>query len=109
MDDRMQAYFRLLAERVPGTCLGFLDVDEKPAAAVWCCDHGGSRYLYNSGYDARLRHLSVGILCKILSIRDAIARGLGAFDFLKGDEIYKRQLGGRPVPIYSCQIDFKGP
>ena len=109
MDDRMQAYFRLLAERVPGTCLGFLDVDGKPAAAVWCCDHGGSRYLYNSGYDARLRHLSVGILCKILSIRDAIARGLGAFDFLKGDEIYKRQLGGRPVPIYSCQIDFKGP
>jgi CelD/BcsL family acetyltransferase involved in cellulose biosynthesis len=106
MDDRMQAYFRLLAEHVPGTRIGFLDVDGTPAAAVWCCDHGDTRYLYNSGYDARLSHLSVGILCKILSIRDAIAHGLATYDFLKGDEVYKRQLGGRPVPIYNCRIDL---
>lgn len=108
MDERMEAYFRLLAEYVPGTRIGFLDVDERPAAAVWCCDHGGTRYLYNSGYDARLGHLSVGILCKILSIRDAIDAGLGAYDFLKGDEGYKRQLGGKPVPIYRCRIDLAG-
>jgi CelD/BcsL family acetyltransferase involved in cellulose biosynthesis len=108
MDDRMQAYFRLLAEHVRGTRIGFLDVDGTPAAAVWCCDHDGTRYLYNSGFDARLGDLSVGILCKILSIRDAIARGLGKYDFLKGDEAYKRQLGGRPVPIYNCRIDLSG-
>jgi CelD/BcsL family acetyltransferase involved in cellulose biosynthesis len=108
MDDRMESYFHLLAEHVSGTRVGFLDVDGMPAAAVWCCDHDGTRYLYNSGYDARLSHLSVGILCKILSIRDAIARGLGTYDFLKGDEIYKRQLGGRPVPIYNCRIDLGG-
>jgi CelD/BcsL family acetyltransferase involved in cellulose biosynthesis len=108
MDERMESYFRRLAEHVPGTCLGFLDVDGMPAAAVWCCDHAGTRYLYNSGYDAQLSHLSVGILCKLLSIRDAIARGLGRYDFLKGDEVYKRQLGGRPVPIYNCRIDLGG-
>lgn len=108
MDARMEAYFRLLAEYVPGTRIGFLDVDESPAAAVWCCDHGGTRYLYNSGYDALLGRLSVGILCKILSIRDAIAAGLGAYDFLKGDEGYKRQLGGRPVPVHRCRIDLAG-
>jgi len=106
MDDRMESYFRRLAEHVPGTRLGFLDVDGMPAAAVWCCDYNGTRYLYNSGYDAHLSHLSVGILCKLLSIRDAIARGLGAYNFLKGDEVYKRQLGGRPVPIYNCWIDL---
>jgi CelD/BcsL family acetyltransferase involved in cellulose biosynthesis len=108
MDDRMAAYFRSLAEYVPGTRIGFLDVDGGPAAAVWCCDHGGTRYLYNSGYDANLGHLSVGILCKLLSIRDAIAAGLRTYDFLKGDEAYKRQLGGKPVPIYRCRINLAG-
>lgn len=106
MDDRMESYFRLLAEQVSETRIGFLDVDGMPASAVWCCDHGGTRYLYNSGYDAHLSHLSVGILCKLLSIRDAIARGLSTYDFLKGDEVYKRQLGGQPVPIYRCRIEL---
>lgn len=106
MDAHMESYFRLLAEHVPGTRIGFLDVDGMPAAAVWCCDHGDSRYLYNSGYDAHLSHLSVGILCKLLSIRDAITRKFSRYDFLKGDEAYKRQLGGRPVPLYHCWIEL---
>lgn len=106
MSDRMESYFRLLAEYVPGMRIGFLDVDGTPAAGVLCCDHEGTRYLYNSGYDNNLAPLSVGILCKILSIRESIARGLKRYDFLKGNEIYKRQLGGKPVPIYRCQIEL---
>jgi len=106
MDGRMEAYFRLLAEYVPETQIGFLAVDGRPAAAVWCCDFGGTRYLYNSGYDAGYSHLSLGLLCKILSIRDGIARGLVKYDFLKGEEAYKHRLGGRPVPIYRCRIEI---
>lgn len=108
MNDRMEAYFRLLAEYVPETRIGFLVVDGSPAAAVWCCDFSGTRYLYNSGYDAGQGHLSVGILCKILSIRDGIARGLANYDFLKGQEAYKHQLGGKPVPIFRCRIELPG-
>jgi len=106
MSDRMESYFRLLAEYVPGMRIGFLDVDGTPAAGVLCCDHDGTRYLYNSGYDNNLAPLSVGILCKILSIRESIVRGLRRYDFLKGNEAYKRQLGGRPVPIHNCRIDL---
>ncbi len=106
MSAPMEAYFRLLAEYVPGMRIGFLDVDGSPAAGVLCCDHGGTRFLYNSGYDNHRGQLSVGILCKIFSIRESIARGLKRYDFLKGNEVYKRQLGGRPVPIYSCRIDL---
>ena len=107
MSGRMEAYFRRLAEYVPGMRIGFLDVDGAPAAGVLCCDHEGTRYLYNSGYDHRLAQLSVGLLCKVFSIRESMARGLKRYDFLKGNEIYKRQLGGKPVPIYSCRIDLR--
>jgi CelD/BcsL family acetyltransferase involved in cellulose biosynthesis len=106
MDTAMEGYFRSLAERLPETRLGFLDIDGVPAAAVMCVDHRRTRYLYNSGFDAALNHLSVGILCKVLSIRDAVARGLKTYDFLKGEETYKRQLGGRPVALHRCRIDF---
>lgn len=106
MDQRMEIFFRSLAAGVPETRIGFLDVDGMPAAAVWCCDHRSTRYLYNSGYDEDLRHLSVGILCKLLSIREGIGRRLKTYDFLKGKETYKRQLGGKPVPICRCRIDL---
>jgi CelD/BcsL family acetyltransferase involved in cellulose biosynthesis len=104
----MERFFRSLAERLPETRIGFLDVDAVPAAAVMCFDHRHTRYLYNSGFDASLGRLSVGILCKVLSIRDAMARGFKTYDFLKGNEAYKRQLGGRPAALYRCRIELTG-
>jgi CelD/BcsL family acetyltransferase involved in cellulose biosynthesis len=108
MDERMETYFRLLVEYVPEMRIGLLYIDGMPAAGVLCCDHESTRYLYNSGYNERLSHLSVGILCKILSIQEGIARGLKRYDFLKGNEAYKRQLGGSPAPIYRCTIGLTG-
>ncbi|MCU0560232.1 MAG: GNAT family N-acetyltransferase [Desulfobacterales bacterium] len=106
MSAGMEGFFRSLAGRLPETRIGFLDVDARPAAAVMCFDHRHTRYLYNSGFDPAFSHLSVGILCKVLSIRDAIARGLKTYDFLKGNEAYKVRLGGRPVALYRCRIDL---
>lgn len=106
MNRAMEGYFRSLAERLPEARIGVLGVDGMPAAAVMCFDHGCTRYLYNSGFDAARSHFGVGILCKVLSIREAMTRGLKRYDFLKGDETYKRQLGGRPVALYRCRIDF---
>jgi len=93
MDARMEGFFRRLAEHLAETQIGLLHVDGAVAAAVWCIDFGRSRYLYNSGYNADYSWLSVGLACKLLSIRDAIERGLTTYDFLKGDEAYKRRLG----------------
>jgi CelD/BcsL family acetyltransferase involved in cellulose biosynthesis len=107
MDARMERFFRSLALQLPETRLGLLRVDGALAAAVWCFDHGPTRYLYNSGYDANYSGLSVGLACKLLSIRDAIARGLGTYDFLKGNETYKRRLGGEPVPLVRCRIELR--
>ena len=71
---------------------------------VMCFDYRSTRYLYNSGYDPRYRQLSVGLVSKILSIRDAVEQGLSRFDFLKGAEIYKQRLGGMAQDIYRCSV-----
>jgi len=107
MDARTEGFFRGLAGRLPETRIGLLRVDGPVAAAVWCFDHGRTRYLYNSAYDADYSRLSVGLACKLLSIRDAIERGLTTYDFLKGNEAYKHRLGGAPVPLIRCRIDLR--
>ncbi len=84
--------------------LGILTLDERPVAAVFCCDYNRTRFLYNSGYDLRYRGLSAGLVCKLLSIKDAIARGFERYDFLKGAEPYKQHLGGESEPVYRCRI-----
>lgn len=86
--------------------LHFLAVDALPVATVLCFDYGGIRYLYNSGYDEHYEPLSVGILSKIFSIDAAIATGCRRYDFLKGQEIYKKRIGGQEVGLHRCQISI---
>ena len=109
MDETMSAYFTALIERLAQQQmlrLYFLDVADRPAATVLCFDYNGTRYLYNSGYDAEFQHLSVGVLSKVLSIRKGIEAGCGVFDFLKGAEVYKKRIGGNEVPLYRYIVDF---
>jgi CelD/BcsL family acetyltransferase involved in cellulose biosynthesis len=84
--------------------LCFLEVDGTRAAAALCFDYQGRIYLYNSGLDPDFRHLSVGLLCKLLTLRRCIEDGRLVYDFLKGAETYKRRLGARPVPLYHCRL-----
>lgn len=107
MNDTMVGYFQALIHvlAVRGMLrLLFLQVAGEPAAGVLCFDYDGVRYLYNSGYDDRYEPLSVGILSKVFSIRDAVAAGCRHYDFLKGAEIYKRRIGGRELPLHQCRI-----
>ncbi len=110
MTERMASFFNSLAEAMAEVNilkLYILELDAIPAAAAMCFDYNSTIYLYNSGYDHRFRSLSVGVLCKVLSIKDSIQRGRKNYDFLKGDEAYKHRLGGKEVPLYRCQIRLK--
>jgi CelD/BcsL family acetyltransferase involved in cellulose biosynthesis len=106
----MAAFFRSLAEAMAEMQilkLFFLDLDGMPAAAVMCFHYDSTMYLYNNGYDNRYHSLSVGLLSKVLNIKESIHRGVKRYDFLKGDEAYKSRLGGRPVPLYRCQVEIR--
>lgn len=107
----MQAFFEALAKGLAQDGmlrLFFLDLDRETVASTFCFDHEGMRYLYNNGYDDGYRALSVSLVSKIMSLRDAVSVGLGGFDFLKGAEVYKERLGGREVVLYRCRLSLNG-
>ena len=99
----MQAFFRAM---VPAMAregmlrLYLLTFDTVPVASVLNFDLGGTLYMYNSGYDPEYSHFAVGLMSKALLLKDAIENGRTCVDFLRGDEAYKYDLGGKDQQIY---------
>ncbi len=109
MTGKMESFFRSVAEELAGADilkLFFLTLNDEPAAAVMCFDYQETRYLYNNGYNERFSQFSVGLLSKVLNIKESIERRSRKYDFLKGAEVYKHRLGGEPVPLYRCCIEL---
>jgi CelD/BcsL family acetyltransferase involved in cellulose biosynthesis len=107
MTPEMQDFFRSLAislAEVGIAKFGILEFNHSTAAEVMFFDYNGSVYLYNSAYVPGYRSLSVGIISKTSCIEDSIQKHRQKFDFLKGSEHYKYYLGGKEIPLYSCQI-----
>jgi CelD/BcsL family acetyltransferase involved in cellulose biosynthesis len=107
MDSRMESFFRSLAKTMADIGLlrfGILHVNGIPAAMTMGFDYDDSHYLYNSAYDPQFGYLSVGLLSKVLCLKESIQKGRRRWSFLKGAEPYKYQLGGREVPLYNCLI-----
>ena len=71
----------------PPVCVGYSDED--------------CYYLYNSSFDPAHSALSPGVVLLSSLIERAIGEGLTRFDFLKGDETYKRRLGAVYRPLYT--------
>ena len=84
--------------------LYFLEMDGATVATSLCFDYRGSRLLYNSGYDSEYGYYSVGLLLNAMCLKDAIARGLDYFDFLRGPEPYKAHLGGQQRSLYQMVV-----
>jgi len=110
MTARMESFFRSIAKAMAEAGLlrfGVIELDAQIMAMTIGFDYDDSHYLYNSAYDPQFDYLSVGLLCKVLCLKESIEKGKKKWDFLKGDEKYKYQLGGREVPLYKCHITIK--
>jgi CelD/BcsL family acetyltransferase involved in cellulose biosynthesis len=68
-----------------------LDLDGQPAAAWYGFTAGDTVYFYQSGRDPRWERESVGQVLLATMIRRALERGFKRFDFLRGEDAYKRQ------------------
>ena len=68
-----------------------LDLDGEPAAAWYGLTCGDTVYFYQSGRDPKWERESVGQVLIAAMIRRAMERGFKRFDFLRGEDPYKRQ------------------
>jgi CelD/BcsL family acetyltransferase involved in cellulose biosynthesis len=110
MTARMESFFRSLAEAMAEIKLlrfGALELDTVTVAMIMGFDYNDAVYLYNSAYDPQYNSLSVGLLCKVLCLKESIGRGSKKWDFLKGGEPYKYHIGGQETTLYNCQITIK--
>ncbi|HZI21909.1 MAG TPA: GNAT family N-acetyltransferase [Gemmatimonadales bacterium] len=93
-DPRVERLQRVFAEdlaRRGQLWLTTLDIDGTPVAAWYGFAERDTVYFYQSGRDPRWKDKSVGVALMMNMIRRAIERGYRRFDFLRGDEPYKRE------------------
>ncbi len=85
--------------------LCFLQIDGKRVSGTLSFADGDRWLLYNSGYDSEYRQQAVGLLLKAWTIRYAIENGFREYDFLRGDEAYKYDLGGGDRKLFRFVLE----
>ena len=107
-DETNRRFFEEIVPKVAGQGwlqLAFLTVHDVPAAAYLNFIYNNRVLVYNSGIDpVNHGHLSPGIVLLGRLIEYAIAQGYEAFDFLRGDESYKYDMGGKNTSVFQLVI-----
>lgn len=84
--------------------LCFLNLNDKKAAATLAFTFKNEVLLYNSGFDQNFSALVPGLILKACLIKKAIEEGRRRFDFLRGRERYKYDLGGQDQKLYRVRL-----
>lgn len=107
MDERMERFFREIAGRflsAGNLRLSFLSAGGADIASAFQLEWNGSLLLYNSGFDPAFRRISPGMVLLARCIEEAIGRGAREYDFLRGRERYKYDLGGEDRVVYRATV-----
>lgn len=84
--------------------LCFLQIEKKNTSAILSFENDSSILGYNSGYDPSFNYYSVGLLLHAYKIKEAIEKGKTIYDFMRGTERYKYDLGGKDIKLYKIEI-----
>ncbi len=85
-------------------CLIGATVQNQPIACGVFFQSGDTWSLYQCGMNSRYEQYEPGHLINAVAIETAIARGARVFDFLRGDEPYKRLWRAERQPLWRCRI-----
>lgn len=109
LSKNMEDFFQSLSKinnQQWSTVLSFLEIENKQAACIFSFESKDKIYCYNSGYDPDYNYYSAGLLVHALSIKRAIEEKKSIYDFLRGDERYKFDLGAKPISLYQITINL---
>jgi CelD/BcsL family acetyltransferase involved in cellulose biosynthesis len=81
-----------------------LEVGDRAIAMTFGFQIERKFYLYNSAYETDLARLSPGLVLTAKLVERSIEEGLELFDFLRGSERYKSQLGATAVPLNNVRV-----
>jgi CelD/BcsL family acetyltransferase involved in cellulose biosynthesis len=84
--------------------LDLLEIGGTAVASTFGFEIERKFYLYNSAYEPDAARLSPGLVLVSELVKDSIENDLELFDFLRGPERYKYQLGAQAVPLNNVQI-----
>jgi len=86
--------------------LCFLKVEGKNIAVAMGFKYGNEFLLYNSGYDPAYNALAPGLLLVAFTIKHSIEEKMKRYDFLRGNERYKYDLGGKDRRLYQFTFNL---
>ncbi|HJR45522.1 MAG TPA: GNAT family N-acetyltransferase [Actinomycetota bacterium] len=84
--------------------LDFLEIGDRAVASTFSFRADNSFYLYNSAYEPDAARLSPGLVLVSELVRESIEKGVTYFDFLRGPERYKYELGAQAVPLHNVRL-----
>jgi CelD/BcsL family acetyltransferase involved in cellulose biosynthesis len=85
--------------------MDFLEIGDRAIASSFGFELDDRFYLYNSAYEPELGRLSPGLVLVSELVKGAISSNTSVFDFLRGPERYKYQLGAQAVPLNNVRIE----
>jgi hypothetical protein len=100
--DTQDFFYRLL--NIDGWTIYLLLVKGEVVAGNFCYENEEASYLYNSGKNKLFDPFSVGMYLTHYLIKKSIKQKKKTFDFLKGSERYKFDLGGVVRQLYDIEI-----
>ena len=105
MTKSVEAYFKELLN-LDGWKIYYLNTEKGVFSTAFCYENNNGCYLYNSSRDNEFNSTNPGIVLNDLIIQGLIDKGKSFFDFLKGTERYKYDLGGKSVQLYDLNVSL---
>ena len=105
MTDMVEEYFRNLLN-LEGWKIYYTNTNNGVISTAFCYENENGCYLYNSSRNNKFDYINPGIILYDLIIQKLIEREMKFFDFLKGTERYKYDLGGDTVQLYDLTMEI---